>query len=231
MPKLIDLTGRRFGRLTVVSLGEKSGVSTRFFCRCDCGSAGLFFSNNLRRGLSQSCGCARAEQTALRNTTHGLARTDTHEIWCGMLKRCTNSRSKNFGGYGGRGIAVCKRWESFEGFLADMGPRPPGMSLDRIDNDGNYSRENCRWATRHQQANNTRTNRHVEHDGIRRTLMEWSRATGLDRKLISCRLDRGWGAERALSTPAIEKFRRHDQRAPRAPASARSAARARSARD
>lgn len=157
MPNFIDLTGQRFGRWTVLSRAEdyRRGIP-QWSCRCDCGKAGVVRANILKAGESKSCGCLNREMK--RNYSHGLSQTRTYEAWKHMIQRCTNPHAKHFSYYGGRGITVCERWlSSFENFLADMGERPPGLTLDRYpDNDGNYEPDNCRWATWTQQAANRR---------------------------------------------------------------------------
>ena len=121
-----------------------------------------------------------------------------------MLMRCTNANDRAFPDYGGRGIHVCDRWaESFENFLVDMGEIPPRMQLDRIDNDGPYSPENCRWVTAKENCRNRRSNVFVEHQGQRKTIAEWAEVTGLERKTLEYRIRAGWSAEKALNTPSI----------------------------
>jgi hypothetical protein len=131
---------------------------------------------------------------------HGLSGTSEHVIWLGMLDRCYNVNGDAYDHYGGRGIVVCDRWRSsFIDFLQDMGPRPKGRSLDRIDNDGPYSPDNCRWATPQQQAENRRMTRWLEWNGERHTISEWARRLGICRTAINQRLKRGWTLQRALS--------------------------------
>ena len=129
--------------------------------------------------------------------------SSTHAIWRGMLARCRNQKSKDFPRYGGRGIAVCERWWDFPSFLADMGERPAGLTLERLDGSGNYCPENCRWVTPKQQARNRRNNVRVVFGGLTATVAEWAERTGLERKTLEYRLRSGWPPERALTTPSL----------------------------
>ena len=140
-----NLTGRRFERLCVVSRADDSRDGrTRWTCRCDCGAALTTLAASLLGGATRSCGCLHRELAARNKTTHGRWNTATYRAWADMITRCMNRKRPNFDRYGGRGITVCNRWLNFNAFRADMGDRPRGLTLDRINNDGNYEPGNCR---------------------------------------------------------------------------------------
>ena len=152
----IDMTGQRFTRWLVLGFSHKIGFQLLWLCRCDCGTERAVYSAELKNGGSKSCGCLAREQSSQRNSTHGHSnRSSTYVSWQSMIARCERPNFARYERYGGRGIKVCKKWRnSFAAFLADMGPRPAGTSIDRKNTDGNYHKRNCRWSTPKQQANN-----------------------------------------------------------------------------
>lgn len=167
--------GTVFGQLSVIEEVEKRAGHRYFKLRCTCGTITVACYPNLRTGHTRSCGCEKGSRR------HGLAGTPTHKIWLGMRTRCLNPNDTSFHNYGGRGISVDPRWDDFANFLADMGERPSGMDLDRIDNDGPYSPDNCRWVSRTTNLRNTRRTRFVEVDGVRMSVTEAAERLGISR--------------------------------------------------
>jgi len=200
---MLELVGRRFGRLIVIGRERDASGQLLCLCVCDCGNTTRVSTDHLGSGHTQSCGCLRKDRTRESRSIHNMKHTTEYNAWVKIKGRCYNSRDAAYDRYGGRGIVVCDRWKnSFVNFYNDMGPRPKGMSLDRIDNDGPYSPENCRWASDEEQANNKRNNRVIVYDGMSKTMAEWSRYLGISRSILSARINRhGWSIERALTTP------------------------------
>jgi hypothetical protein len=202
-----DLRGRRFDRLLVI---EFAGIDPRGYakwrCLCDCGKETVKQGTHMMRGNTRSCGCLVSETARAKVLTHGKTKTTEFRIWTGMIDRATNPNGAAWKCYGGRGITVCERWKSFENFFSDMGPRPSSeFSLDRIDVNGNYCPENCRWANRATQARNRRSTIYLEFDGKKMSLPEWSEASGISCQTIRYRLLRHWSVERALTTPSLQQ--------------------------
>ena len=147
------MVGKRFGRLVVVEeAGKNKSKSILWACKCDCGNTKVLIGGNLRSGDTKSCGCIQKE----RLTTHGMSGTSTYKIWEMMIQRCYNPNNTHYKDYGGRGIILCAEWLKFKGFFDDMGVRPIGLSIDRIDNEKGYYKANCRWATQTEQVRNQR---------------------------------------------------------------------------
>ena len=194
-----DITGQRFGRLTAIKRVKSKSSQARWFCKCDCGNAKETDGYLLRKGITKSCGCLRN----IDKIKHGLRNAPEYKIWAGIKDRCLNSKTPIFRYYGGRGITVCDAWkESFEAFYADMGPRPSdNHSIDRIDNDGPYSPENCRWSGASEQANNKRNNVFINTNGFTLTISQWAKKLGCSRNTIARRLERGWSEKDAVTVP------------------------------
>lgn len=207
-PRTKDLTGQRFGMFTVIEFAgtqprKPNGSYSIWKVRCDCSSEKVVRASSLLRGISTSCGCRRAETNAARFRRHGGSGTPLFRIWKNMISRCTNPRRDSFPLYGGRGIMVCDRWrEDFAAFHQDMGGTyKPGLTLDRIDNDGPYSPNNCRWATRHEQARNKRNNRPIDTPIGRMLLCEAAERSGLKGYILDYRLKHKWPVERLFDPP------------------------------
>lgn len=203
---MIDLLGGRvrFGKLTFVGEGPPKGAMRRGLFRCDCGAEKAMGLHHIKGGRAVSCGCESAKRASARFTTHGGYRDYEYKSWGSMIQRCTNPRSTSFADYGGRGISVCPQWQGEDGyrqFVADMGPRPKGMTLDRIDGNGNYEPGNTRWATPKRQQNNRRCSKFLTLGDVTRTQREWTDALGWGKNVISERLRAGWTVQRALTTP------------------------------
>ncbi len=219
----VDLKGRRIGRLLVVERAppivtynpDRIRRRAAWRCLCDCGTEIVATACHLKIGHSRSCGCLNRELAADRKRTHNMTGTIEYSRWCGMYSRCYLAQFPQYKDYGGRGIFVCERWRhNFEAFYADMGPCPsPKHTLERKDNDGPYSPENCRWATQREQANNKRTNTFLTVGGRRMTTAQWSHETGLPRDMIARRIVRGWSPEDAVTIKprAVRKWYRCPQ--------------------
>lgn len=195
-----NLSGKKFGRWTAIA---KAGAG-KWLCRCECGVSRPVNTKNLKSGASSSCGCLQREITraSAYRLTHGKANTPTWISWQRMKQRCLYKGAASYASYGGAGITVCDRWLSFENFLADMGERPQGKTLDRIDNRKGYEPGNCRWATQVQQERNKTNNRIVIYSGKARTLAEVAEITGVNYFLLFDRIVRyGWSVDKAVNTP------------------------------
>jgi len=180
----------------------RAGRYKMLVCLCDCGNISTPKRDVIEKGKVRSCGCLSAKATVERQTTHGMTDTTTYRSWCAMLSRCRNPRDKKFPVYGGRGITVAPEWMNFNSFLSDMGVRPEGTSIDRIDNNGNYEPSNCRWATPKQQMNNMSRCKMVEVNGERfRSISDAADRFGIPVDTARTRIKRGWGMHRTFTTP------------------------------
>jgi hypothetical protein len=208
VPLKIDLNGKRFGQLKVLeAAGKDAWGQIRWRLLCDCGREHFAVGGKLRRGEVKSCGCAKPAMCAAANVTHGASArgrmTSEYHTWQDMIYRCENPRATQYKDWGGRGIKVSPDWRhDFARFLADMGPRPsPKHTIERLDNDGNYEKGNCCWATRAVQGRNKRNLRMLTVGGTTMPLIAWSEKTGLSSSLILHRLSAGWSVQQALATP------------------------------
>lgn len=213
LPRLlrINLTGRVFHRLTVQHYMEQRLKRSYWCCACTCGNTTVAQGYLLTKGATGSCGCWRDEMMhdimPQRLRRHGQTGTTLYVRWLGIIARCTNPNVPAYKNYGGRGITMCPRWrDSFATFAADMGEPPVGMHLERRNNDGPYSPENCYWATRTEQANNKRNNALLTWHGMTHTLAEWARRTGIPAPTVYRRLKLGWDVDHALSLPVDRRF-------------------------
>ena len=200
--KLRDLTGQKFGRWTVMYRAvEKCGRRTYWHCVCDCGQEKDVMADNLTAGKSTSCGCITREKTSESNRTHGDSKSKLYGVWCNIKCRCLNKNSKQYSDYGKRGILLCDEWansyEAFKKWSEDNGYRE-GLSIDRIDNNGNYEPNNCRWVDSVVQANNRRNNRIFTLNGETHTLTQWARIYNIDPKIVFDRVYRGIEFSKAL---------------------------------
>lgn len=196
------MIGERVGKLTVLRKASKHAhYGWNYECQCDCGNVTTVRGTRLRGGQTKSCGCL-AKLAGERSKTHGMSGTKTYTTWINMIRRCDDPSQQSYPNYGGRGITVCKRWYRFENFLEDVGEIPDGMSIDRIDNDGNYEPSNVRLADIKDQANNRRTNRIIEFDGKAMTVSQWAEHIGVSADVLYKRLEIGMPLENALTQPA-----------------------------
>lgn len=202
--KFINEVGNVYGRLTVLSEGERAKSGTiKWNCICECGNTVSVRGDILRNGSTKSCKCLNNEIAIKTFTKHGMSRTTTYRAFYNMLHRCYRKSHKNYDFYGGRGIKVCDRWvSSFDNFFADMGEKPDGMTLDRIDNDKDYSQDNCRWANSKEQSRNTSRNVNLNLNGKIQCREDWSNELGIPSNTIKSRINKlGWSVIKSMTTP------------------------------
>lgn len=200
-----------FGLWTVVREEPKRGHNRYYLCRCECGTEKPVYWGNLSQGYSTNCGCRGMRLFTSARRKHGMTDSVEYQTWGNMKDRCGNPSNKSYQDYGARGITVCDKWiNDFAAFFADMGPRPsPQHTIERVNNDKGYSPDNCVWATKQVQKNNTRRNRRLTFNGETLTITEWSRRLGGHHRTVAWRLKRGWSLERALTEPRMVNQFRH----------------------
>ena len=200
----LQLAGKTFSRLTVIEPTKErdSQGLIVWLCKCSCGNTVKISGRSIARGKTKSCGCLQIEaikETSKLSITHGRSKDGVYWVWRGMIKRCHSKTNKGYKKYGGRGISVCERWHKFENFLSDMGDPAGNLSIDRIDVNGDYEPNNCRWATSEVQGNNRRTNIVITHNGESLTIAQWSRKTGINRQTLYWRAKQNWHPEKMLN--------------------------------
>ena len=195
--------GARFGRLTVIEKAPSANKNGRWLCKCDCGNYTTVYGCNLKKGDTTSCGCYQKESASARQTKHGKSHSRLHNIWLTMRRRCSKNNLRYSRNYSGRGITICEEWDDFENFSkwAEENGYRDDLSIDRIDVDGNYCPENCRWATHTEQQNNKRSNRRITYEGETHTLAEWAAIKGIKYGTVYQRFYQGLPPERILATP------------------------------
>lgn len=197
----IDLTGQKYGKLTVLEIAvDEVGKKKKWLCKCDCGNKIIVYGSNLRSGHTKSCIQCGYDLMKALNTKHGHSNTPIYYVWNTMLSRCYRQSSNSFQNYGGRGIKVCAEWHDAKTFIswAIQNKYAPGMEIDRIDVDGDYCPENCRFIPRLENANNKTNNKLIEYNGEKRTIAEWSRYFEVNYKNLSRNLKKGYSLEEAI---------------------------------
>lgn len=204
--RVMDLTGQRFGMLTVLERAGHKRNRVAWRCRCDCGKEVIVCALDLRNGSKKSCGCMKGAWIAKARTKHGMVGSRLYRIWAGVKKRCLNEHDVEYHNYGGRGISVCSEWMEFEPFRewALANGYANDLTIDRIDMNGNYCPENCRWTTYKVQANNRRNNRFVEFDGRRQTIAQWAEELGMEYTSLLYRLS-NFPLEKAFTMPLARR--------------------------
>jgi len=197
----LDLIGQTFGRLTVLEYqGVDRAHNSKWLCLCECGETRVVLGCNLKKGDTKSCGCLNKEMASKFHRIHGEIHSKEYRTWRTMRGRCFNPNTAGYKNYGERGITVCVRWRnSFNNFLSDMRRCPKGLTIERIDNNGNYELGNCQWATAKQQARNRRDNRHINHGGRTKLLIEWAEELGINYSTLQSYIYRGHTMEEAFN--------------------------------
>lgn len=205
--RIVDITGKRFGKLVVVAFDHMLRTRSYWKCKCDCGNCRIVSVDHLSRGEVTDCGCERKHTAHWKK--HGMCNSRLYTIWSLMKARCFNPNRREYPAYGGRNITVCKEWLDFENFMkwSMSNGYSELLTLDRIDNNGNYCPENCRWVSRKDQSNNTRKNRMITHNGQTKPITQWANDNGLPYYILKNRIDRnGWSFERAITEPVDTRF-------------------------
>ena len=207
MAKIVNIAGKRFGRLIAISTNERDKFGNALWnCKCDCGNNVKVILQSLKDGKTKSCGCLNKEKMGKNNLIHGKSKTRIYHIWRDMRERCTKPSKLGYSNYGGRGIKVCEEWSGSKDFLnfyewSIKNGYKENLTIDRIDFNGNYCPENCRWTDIKTQCNNKRNNILIFYNGETKTLAQWSESLNISYSAISRRLKDGWSVEKTFTTP------------------------------
>lgn len=215
MPKALELTGQKFGRLTVVQRVEndKKGAAC-WLCKCDCGNEKVVQASQLKSGMTKSCGCLLREVSGARFFVHGLKHTRLYDVWSSIKARCFNLKNEHYKDYGGRGIKMCDEWKNdfkvFYNWSIANGYNETAKkyecTIDRIDNNKDYAPDNCRWVTQKEQCNNKRNNHLITYNNETHTVMQWAEIIGIEYRILLNRINKyGWSIERAFITPVRKR--------------------------
>lgn len=196
--KVKNLIGNEYNRLTVLSYSRKENNKHLWMCECICGNIKELNSGDIKSNKVRSCGCLKEEELKKRFTTHGFTKNKSYQTWKHIKQRCLNENCKSYHKYGGCGINICDRWLIFENFLFDMGEPKEGQSIDRIDNDKGYFKENCRWATSKEQCRNKKFNIKLTHDNQTKCVSEWAEIYNICKDTIYYRFKKGWSHEECI---------------------------------
>lgn len=201
-----DLTGNKYGRLTILKYSHNVGTNSFWICKCECGNIKAIQGTRMKKGSTKSCGCYSVEVSTKHGNKSGGKESGAYTSWRGMIDRCTNPNADNYQYYGGRGISICERWLDFSNFLEDMGERPLKGTIERKNNSKGYFPENCAWACRRKQANNTRRNHYITYKGKQMSIAEASRIYGIPYYTLRSRIyNYKWDIEKAIETPTKGK--------------------------
>ena len=212
MPEKLKLEGKKFNRWTIICQAEIKKPGTYWLCKCECGTIKICKGSDLKIGNTKSCGCLQKEVVSKFKKTHGLSKSKLYRVWHCMKCRCLNKNDKRYNSYGGRGIKICKEWENdFYSFYkwSIQNRYKEGLSIDRIDNNGNYEPSNCRWVDKNTQNNNTRRNVFIEYKGKKQTVSQWAKEIGIGHDTIKYRLNK-YGLCDKVFMPVNTKFRNHN---------------------
>lgn len=214
--KTIDISNKKFGKLLAVKRCTNMSGKTAWECKCDCGNITFVTTSNLTCNRIRSCGCLKIKQLLDRSTTHNQRHTVLYSVWRGLRQRCNNPKHASYHNYGGRGITVCEEWDkSFQAFYdwsyangystENQKDEKLKLTIDRIDNNGNYEPSNCRWVDRKTQTRNMRTTRFITFNGQNKSVSEWCEIYGIKLQTFNTRIRNGWSIEEALTKPLGSK--------------------------